>query len=187
NASNPDTDGDGINDGTEVTNGSDPLDPCDPDDSSIDCQIDTDADGLLDEEEALLCTSPTNFDTDGDGLSDGLEVTNGSDPCDPCSPNDSDPDCADGIHIPTAFSPDGIGSTENNVYSIIVGKNIKSLNFTIFDRWGNVIIETDNRDFTWDGTYKNIPCNSGIYAYQAMVEYVDGKKEILNGNITLLR
>lgn len=187
NASNPDTDGDGINDGTEVTNGSDPLDPCDPDDSSIDCQIDTDGDGLLDEEEALLCTSPTNFDTDGDGLSDGLEVTNGSDPCDPCSPNDSDPDCADGIHIPTAFSPDGIGSTENNVYSIIVGKNIKSLNFTIFDRWGNVIIETDNRDFTWDGTYKNIPCNSGIYAYQAMVEYVDGKKEILNGNITLLR
>ncbi len=186
-ASNPDTDGDGLNDGTEVANGSSPLNPCDPDDSSIDCQIDTDGDGLTDANEGVLCTSPTVADTDGDGISDGIEVTNGSDPCDACSPDDSSPDCTEGIHIPTAFSPDGIGNSVNNTYSIIAGKNIKSIYFTIIDRWGNVILETDDRDFTWDGTYKNKPCNSGIYAYQASVEYIDGKREFLTGNITLLR
>jgi gliding motility-associated-like protein len=186
-ASNPDTDGDGINDGTEVANGSSPINPCDPDDSSIDCQIDTDGDGLTDADESVLCTSPTVADTDGDGLSDGVEVTNGSDPCDACSPDNSSPDCTDGIHIPTAFSPDGVGNSVNNTYSIIVGKNIKYFYFTIFDRWGNVILETDNRDFKWDGTYKNKPCNSGIYAFQARVEYIDGKRELLTGNITLLR
>jgi gliding motility-associated-like protein len=186
-ATNPDTDGDGINDGTEVANGSSPLNPCDPDDSSIDCQIDTDSDGLTDADESVLCTSPTVADTDGDGLSDGIEVTNGSDPCDPCSPDNSSTDCTDGIHIPTAFSPDGIGNSANNTYSIVVGKNIKYVYFTIYDRWGNVILETDNRSFKWDGTYKNKPCNSGIYAFQARVEYIDGKREILTGNITLLR
>ena len=186
-ASNPDTDGDGLNDGNEVANGSSPINPCDPDDSSIDCQIDTDSDGLTDADESVLCTSPTVADTDGDGLSDGVEVTNGSDPCDACSPDNSSPDCTDGIHIPTAFSPDGVGNSVNNTYSIIVGKNIKYFYFTIFDRWGNVILETDNRDFKWDGTYKNKPCNSGIYAFQARVEYIDGKRELLTGNITLLR
>jgi len=184
---NPDTDGDGLTDATEVTNGSDPLNPCDPDDSSPDCQIDTDNDGLTDAQESILCTSPTNADTDGDGINDGNEVTAGSDPCDPCSPINSSVECSEGIHIPTAFSPDGVGNNANNVYSIIAGKNIKSVYFTIFDRWGNIILESSQKNFTWDGTYKQKPCNSGIYAYQARVEYIDGKREILTGNITLIR
>jgi gliding motility-associated-like protein len=184
---NSDTDGDGLSDGTEVTNGTDPLNPCDPDDSSPDCQIDSDNDGLTDAQESVLCTSPLLADSDGDGINDGNEVANGSDPCDACNPDDSSPDCADGIHIPTAFSPDGIGNSQNNVYSIIVGKNIKTVDFTIFDRWGNIILETSSKNFTWDGTYKQKPCNSGIYAYQARVEYIDGKTEVLTGNITLIR
>lgn len=187
NPTNPDTDADGINDGTEITNGSDPLNPCDPDDSSPDCQIDTDGDGLPDPQEATLCTDPTVFDTDGDGISDGVEVTSGTDPCDPCSPTNNTPDCTDGIHIPTAFSPDGIGNELNNTYSIIVGKNIKSIQFTIFDRWGNIILQTTNKQFTWDGTYKSKDCNTGIYAYQALVEFTNGNKETLSGNITLIR
>jgi gliding motility-associated-like protein len=163
------------------------LNPCDPDDSSIDCQTDTDNDGLTDAQESVLCTSETDADTDNDGITDGIEVTNGSDPCDPCSPNNSSPDCTDGIHIPTAFSPDGIGNSENNSYSIIAGKNIKTVYFTIFDRWGNIILKSDSKNFTWDGTYKNKPCNSGVYAYQAEVLYIDGKREVLSGNITLIR
>ncbi len=48
---------------------------------------DTDADGLLDVQEAVLGTDPLNPDTDGDGFSDGVEVASGSDPFDPlCTP-----------------------------------------------------------------------------------------------------
>jgi hypothetical protein len=36
--------------------------------------VDSDADGLSDEDEETLGTDPTAFDTDGDGLSDGFEV-----------------------------------------------------------------------------------------------------------------
>jgi hypothetical protein len=43
--------------------------------------LDLDADGLEDEQEVLIHgTDPTQFDTDGDGASDGVEVTFGSDP-----------------------------------------------------------------------------------------------------------
>jgi gliding motility-associated-like protein len=187
NYDNPDTDGDGISDGTEVANGSDPINPCDPDDSSADCQIDTDNDGLTDAQEAVLCSSPTVADTDGDGIIDGVELTNGSNPCDPCSPDNSSADCALGIHIPTAFTPNGSGKPENDVYQIIAGKNIARINFKIFDRWGNLIFQSDKKDFKWDGNNKSKPCNSGVYAYIVEVTYVDGKDETLSGNITLLR
>ena len=54
-------------------------------DIPIDCmigEIDSDNDGLTDEEEEALCSDPNNEDTDGDGLTDGMEVNVlGSDPC----------------------------------------------------------------------------------------------------------
>lgn len=47
--------------------------------------IDSDGDGLTDEEERRLGTDPFNADTDGDGYPDGLEVALGSNPLDPSS------------------------------------------------------------------------------------------------------
>jgi len=45
--------------------------------------VDTDGDGLTDEEEAALGTDSTLPDTDGDGFDDGTEVAEGTDPVDP--------------------------------------------------------------------------------------------------------
>ncbi|MFM7731191.1 MAG: Ig-like domain-containing protein, partial [Flavobacteriales bacterium] len=92
NPGNPDTDGDGLNDGDEVANSTNPLDPCDPNVNALSTN-DCDADGLDNAGELLAGTDNTNPDTDGDGYTDGEEVTNGSDPLDPCSP--------DGLTIPT--------------------------------------------------------------------------------------
>jgi len=63
---NPDTDGDGLNDGEEyLTHKTDPL------------KADTDGDGLGDATEVKeTTTNPLVVDTDGDGLNDGEEVNN---------------------------------------------------------------------------------------------------------------
>jgi gliding motility-associated-like protein len=106
---NPDTDGDGLNDGEEVTGvdqvsttavataTSDPLNPCDPDVNALSTN-DCDNDGLDNAAEILAGTDNTNADTDGDGLNDGEEVlgvddvttvvvaTGTSDPLNPCDP-----------------------------------------------------------------------------------------------------
>jgi gliding motility-associated-like protein len=187
NPTNPDTDGDGVNDAAEVTNGSDPLNPCDPDDTLPGCQIDSDFDGLTDAQEAVLGTNPNNPDTDGDGYNDLLETTQGSDPLNPCDPDASSPECSDGIYIPTAFSPNGVGNQDNDVYQIIVGKNIESIGFKVFDRWGNLMFESTNKLFKWDGTYKGKPLNTGVYAYIVDVTYEGGTTKQLTGNITLIR
>ena len=192
---NPDTDGDGATDGEEVNgtddpstpynpNGttSDPLDPCDPVGLSV---VDTDGDGLSDCEEVALGTDPNNPDTDGDGVLDGDEVANGTNPLDICDPNPNQDACVEGIHIPTGFSPNSDGN--NDIYSIIVGKNIGGITFQIYDRWGNQILKTTDTEFEWDGTFNGQPCNSGVYAYMVEVDYLDGRSETLSGNITLVK
>ena len=184
---NPDTDDDGFNDGEESSSGSDPLDPCDPDDSLPLCNIDTDGDGITDAQEEVIGTDVNNPDTDGDGLTDGAEVNNGTNPLDPCDPENNDPDCADGVHIPSGFSPNGIGPEENNIFQIITGQNVKSFQFQIFNRWGKIMFESDNKGFGWDGKFKGTDCNSGIYPYIMKVKYTDGSSETLSGNITLIR
>ena len=88
----PDTDDDGINDGQEVTDGTDPLDDCDNIGGTARPESDCDDDGLTTSEENDLGTDPNDEDTDGDGIEDGEEVLNGSDPLDPCDPNLT-PDC----------------------------------------------------------------------------------------------
>lgn len=65
---NPDTDGGGTNDGAEVAIGSDPLN------NNSDDGQDSDSDGLSDAIEITLGTDPANTDSDADGLSDGEEV-----------------------------------------------------------------------------------------------------------------
>jgi len=92
NPQNPDSDGDGVIDGTEVENNTNPLEPCDlvlanqtltP--SNAWNVLDCDTDGVTNETEVLNGTNPLNEDTDGDGVSDGVELNDLTDANDPCS------------------------------------------------------------------------------------------------------
>ena len=77
---NPDTDGDLFTDKVEHllrTVGLDPFVPGQPPDCE-DPTLDRDGDGLSDCEERLLGSDPTLFDSDADGLPDGVEFRRGS-------------------------------------------------------------------------------------------------------------
>ena len=111
----PDTDGDGLNDGDEVnTFSTDPLNEDSDDDGLSDGQevsagldplvsnvgLDTDSDGLLDIDEVnTYSTDPLNPDSDNDGLEDGEElVTYGTDPLDEDTDDDTFGDGEEVMH-----------------------------------------------------------------------------------------
>lgn len=85
----PDTDGDGVNDASEIVLGTDPNKQDSNNNGVSDRQElsaklgderDSDADGLADSVETLFGTDPTKADTDSDGFKDGEEVINGFNP-----------------------------------------------------------------------------------------------------------
>ncbi|MCP4439478.1 MAG: T9SS type B sorting domain-containing protein, partial [Aureispira sp.] len=94
-------------------------------------------------------------------------------------------------NAPMAFTPNGDG--RNDTFFIQGEKKVASINmFRVYDRWGNLVyegtgLEVNDGSTGWDGTYKGKPMNSGIYAWYAEVEFVDGHVEVLKGDITLMR
>ena len=86
-----DCDGDGVSNGREIIDGTNPLDQCSFRLVSVSLTpsanwlaADCDNDGLTNGREVILGTDPLNPDTDGDGVLDGTEVADGTNPLDPC-------------------------------------------------------------------------------------------------------
>lgn len=122
NLDNADTDGDGIDDKTEV--GSDPLKPRDTDNDGIPDILDTDDDGdeIPSQEEGIKDTDQDGVpdyldkDDDGDGLSTDSENYNGGSPKDDDTDKDGIPDYLDadddGDGIPT--QQEGLKDTDKD-------------------------------------------------------------------------
>jgi hypothetical protein len=75
-----DTDGDGMNDGFEVAHGFDPLNADENNNQKLDGLDDSDMDGLINTLEFTYGTDPREEDSDGDGADDGVEIAQRSDP-----------------------------------------------------------------------------------------------------------
>ncbi|HXB10747.1 MAG TPA: gliding motility-associated C-terminal domain-containing protein, partial [Bacteroidia bacterium] len=89
------------------------------------------------------------------------------------------------IFVPDAFSPNGDG--QNDVLYVRGSQCIQSLDFVIYDRWGNKIFETQNLSDGWDGKYLGQPMNTGTYAYYLRAYTLLNTLVSQEGNITLIR
>lgn len=93
--------------------------------------------------------------------------------------------CGD-IYVPTVFSPTGTGSSENKMVCIY-GNCITSLNYAIYNRWGEKVFETTDPTICWDGTYKGKDMNTAVFAYKLIVTLSNGDYIEESGNLTLVR
>lgn len=88
------------------------------------------------------------------------------------------------IFIPNAFTPNGDGL---NDYFMAEGKNIDSFRMKIYNKWGEMIFESENIYQGWNGQYENRPCPQGTYIYTIQYtgfETVD-KQSVVSKNGTL--
>jgi gliding motility-associated-like protein len=88
------------------------------------------------------------------------------------------------VYIPNAFTPDDDG---NNERFYPVTRNLKLLNFSVFDRWGAMLFSTDDPATGWDGTFHGQPCKQDVYQWKLEVSGKEGELKKMNGNVTLLR
>lgn len=97
--------------------------------------------------------------------------------------------------IPNAFTPNqsngnngyyNSNSLNNDVF-FIFADYAKSVHMMIFNRWGELIFESVDKNRGWDGFYRGEMSQSDVYVYKVEIEWVDGSKELKVGDVTLLR
>lgn len=89
------------------------------------------------------------------------------------------------VVIPNAFSPNGDGL--NDIFRVTARKFINVQEFKVYNRWGTEIFSTSDVRKGWDGTYKGISQDPGVYYYLVRVSYPNGKTQFLKGDLTLIR
>jgi gliding motility-associated-like protein len=88
------------------------------------------------------------------------------------------------VDVPNAFTP-----LSNDVNSVLYvrGFGIGKMLFTIYNRWGQKVFETADRNQGWDGKFKGTVQPMDVYVYTLSVDFTDGTKASKKGDITLIR
>ena len=95
-------------------------------------------------------------------------------------------DCV--LYAPTGFSPNGDGL--NDAFLAYGCGDITITSLLIFDRWGEVIFQTDKLPFQWNGVYHGEVCPVGVYAWRIQYRLTRGKettRKQKEGMLTLIR
>jgi len=90
--------------------------------------------------------------------------------------------------LPNAFTPNG-DSVNDEFKGVGVMAGAKSFNFTIWNRWGEMIYQTDQPNQGWNGRKFNTGVESPPGVYVVLVTYRDprGNPYELKGFVTLVR
>ncbi len=88
--------------------------------------------------------------------------------------------------IPNAFTP-GNKDNLNDVFKpIVIG--VEDYTFMIFNRWGQLIFQTNDTEAGWNGTYKNQGCTDDVYIWKCEFKNIVSQgTESHVGHVTLVR
>ena len=88
------------------------------------------------------------------------------------------------VDVPTAFTPGRFGV---NGRISVQGFGISEMHWSIYNRWGQKVFESNSIKSSWDGTFNGKVQPLDVYAYTLDVTFSDGTKYKKTGDITLLR
>ena len=91
-------------------------------------------------------------------------------------------------YVPNAFTPSG--DEFNEVFHPIFtsGFDPADYNIQLFNRWGEVVFNTDDYLEGWDGTYRGQKAKDGVYTYRIEFKRIENDERIIvHGSVTLLR
>lgn len=98
------------------------------------------------------------------------------------------------VRVPNAFTPNTTGPTGGNINSgglndifYPITESVTEFNMQIFNRWGELIFESNSPNIGWDGYHKGRLCKADVYVYRITMKYVNGTQAVRVGDVTLIR
>lgn len=87
--------------------------------------------------------------------------------------------------VPNGFSPNGDG--QNDLFGIGFQKGLILEEMMVFDRWGDLVFQTNDVTTGWNGIHNGTPASIGNYVYLIRGKTLEGDPFLHKGNVTLLR
>lgn len=92
------------------------------------------------------------------------------------------------VYQPTAFSPNG--DDTNDCFTLFTG-GAAMISLDIYTRWGNLVYSggdgVGDCPAGWDGQLNGETAPAGVYTYVAEIVFPDGEREVLHGEVVLMR
>ena len=89
------------------------------------------------------------------------------------------------VFVPSGFTPNNDGL--NDLFKALGTETVTELQMKIFNRWGEIVFESNDKFKGWDGKYKGKMQANGVFVY--ILEYKDNnspEKITLKGTVTLI-
>ncbi len=88
------------------------------------------------------------------------------------------------VFVPNTFTPNGDGKNDK----LFARSNfISEIYFAVYNRWGQMVFETTDKNIGWDGYYNSMPADPSVYGYYLKYKCTNGQESFKKGNVTLVR
>lgn len=95
-------------------------------------------------------------------------------------------DCNCFVYIPSAFTPQADGL--NDGFSPSVNCPHTDYYFVVYNRWGEIVFESRDKNLRWDGSFNGAESGQDVYAWSLQFRYfMDRKVKYYQGTLQLLR
>jgi gliding motility-associated-like protein len=86
--------------------------------------------------------------------------------------------------VANAFTPDGDG-IDDELH--VIGKGISSMEWKIFNRWGELVYNSSDANAGWSGKQSGKELNAGVYVYFLKASCANGNTITKKGNVTIIK
>jgi len=93
--------------------------------------------------------------------------------------------CECDIFIPNTFTPND--NNTNETFRIVSICPLELFELVVFNRWGEIIFESNDVNVYWDGMYLGLPVKDGTYVWKLKYKFIEGSTQSISGHINVLR
>lgn len=93
--------------------------------------------------------------------------------------------CMNGVFVPTAFTPNNDG--KNDIFKPMIDGKLVQYRFTIYDRWGQPVLQTTDPDKGWNGKRGWIDQDSNLYVWVCTYQMLGEAVKTEKGTFLLIR
>ena len=93
--------------------------------------------------------------------------------------------CLKGLFVPNAFTPNG--DTKNDLFKPSLFGTVKQYEFTVHNRYGEIVFETKDLAKGWDGNIKGKAQNTGVFVWKCIYQIDNQSVTSEKGTVILIR